>query len=342
MPLAYERHGSGPALMLIHGLGHRRQGWDVLLPLLTPHREVITFDLPGHGQSPPLELNGTDPVRAFAEQIVMLLRELGLDRPHLAGNSLGGALALVLAANGHAASATALSPAGFSSHRYQTRYAHAIFNASRLAAATIAPLVPSLSRSPGGRALLYGAMVSHPGKITPEQARGDVENFTRTGAAIKAFFHKPPRFTASVDVPVTIAWGARDHILPPSNALVARRRLPSARFVTLPACGHVPMTDDPVLVSTVILEGSGDQPGRSGLSRRQTTPMPVPADGGLSIWQRRTIVKPSLRGMPSLAAFSSSWTISTCSMPGSSNAASVSALAAAVARPRRRKSWCTQ
>jgi pimeloyl-ACP methyl ester carboxylesterase len=290
MPLAYERHGSGPALVLIHGLGHRRQGWDVLLPLLTPHREVITFDLPGHGQSPPLQLNGQDPVRAVAAEIVRLLRELGLDRPHLGGNSLGGALALVLAASGHAATATALSPAGFSVHPYQMRYAHAVFNSSRLAAIMIAPLVPSLSRSPRGRALLYGVMVSHPGNITPEQARGDVENFTRTGPAIRAFFHAPPRFTESVDVPVTIAWGDRDHVLPPSNARIARQRLPDARFVTLPACGHVPMTDNPELVASVLLEGSGDQPGRSGLSRRQTIPMPVPADGGLSIWQRRTIV----------------------------------------------------
>jgi pimeloyl-ACP methyl ester carboxylesterase len=335
MPLAYERHGSGPALILIHGLGHRRQGWDVLLPLLTPHREVITFDLPGHGQSHPLELNGTDPVTAVAAEIAKLLRELGLDRPHIAGNSLGGALALVLAANGHAASATALSPAGFATRPYQMRYAHAVFNSSRLAATVIAPLVPSLSRSPGGRALLYGVMVSRPGKVAPEQARGDVENFTRTGAAIRAFFHAPPTFTGSVDVPVTIAWGDKDRVLPPSNAIVARRRLPNARIVTLPGCGHVPMTDNPELVSRVILEGSGDQPGRSGLSRRQTTPMPVPADGGFSIWQRPTIVKPSLRGIPSLASFSSSWMISTCSMPGSSNAASVSALAAAVASPRR-------
>src|SRR5215475_1151510 len=111
MGLAYERHGAGPTMVLLHGVGHRRQAWNPVLDLLTPHRTVITVDLPGHGASPPLRVNGRPAVRAMAEEFAAFLDELGLDRPHLAGNSLGGALALMTGALGRAASVTGLSPA---------------------------------------------------------------------------------------------------------------------------------------------------------------------------------------------------------------------------------------
>lgn len=259
MRLAYDRAGAGPALVLLHGLGHRRQGWAAVRDKLTPYRDVISVDLPGHGQSPPLRANGQPPVEAIAEQIAALLSGLGLSRPHLAGNSLGGTVALTLAAQGRAASVTALSPAGFPGHGYEPYYDRALFSVIRMAARGIRPLVPALSGSTAGRALLYTIMVTRPSQITPEQARGDVAGFVSAGAVMRAVFAGPLRFTAPVpgDVPVTIGWGTSDRVLPPANARVAQRQLPKARFVMLPGCGHVPMTDDPGLVARVLLAGSG-------------------------------------------------------------------------------------
>lgn len=258
MGLAYDRAGSGPPLVLLHGLGHRRQGWGPVLDLITPQREVITVDLPGHGQSPPLGTDGRHPVRVIADEIAELLSGLGIDRPHVAGNSLGGTIALTLAATGHAASVTALSPAGFPASDNEVRYAWAIFTAARLLGRAAMPLVPRLSRSATGRGLLYGVMVTRPGRVTPEQAEADVAGFVAAAAAMRMVFAASARFTAQVpdDVPVTIAWGTSDRVLPQSNARVARRQLPLARFVPLPGCGHVPMTDDPELVAKVLLDGS--------------------------------------------------------------------------------------
>ena len=256
--LAYERAGSGPALVLLHGLGHRRQGWTAVLDKLTPHRDVICVDLPGHGQSPPLQASGQHPVEAITEQVGTLLSELGLARPHLAGNSLGGTIALTLAAQGRAASVTALSPAGFPGHDYEFYHDRILFSFARMAAQGIVPLAPLLSASAAGRALLYGAAITRPDRVTPEQAQGDAAGFASAGDAMRAVFAGPVRFTASVpdQVPVTIAWGTSDRVLPSSNSGVARRQLPNARFVTLPGCGHVPMTDDPDLVAVVLLAGS--------------------------------------------------------------------------------------
>ena len=81
---------------------------------------------------------------------------------------------------------------------------------------------------------------------------------------MRAVFAGPTRFTASVpdDVPVTVAWGTSDRVLPRSSVRVARRQLPKARFVPLPGCGHVPMTDDPDLVARVLLAGSDPRRAR--------------------------------------------------------------------------------
>jgi pimeloyl-ACP methyl ester carboxylesterase len=244
MKLAYERHGTGPTLVLLHGLGHRRQAWQPVLDLLMPRRTVITVDLPGHGESPPLRADGRPPVRAIAEEVFAFFDELGLDRPHVGGNSLGGALALVAGVHGRAATVTGLSPAGFWASPWQPGYAKAVFMSGQLAAVAVRPLLPALARRPLGRRVIEGPFVSRPANITPDQAVADGVAFLRARDAVAAV------------LPVTIAWGSRDRLLPPGQARVAMRRLPHARFVPLPGCGHVPMTDDPDLVAKVLLDGS--------------------------------------------------------------------------------------
>ena len=93
MTLAFDRAGDGPPLVLLHGVGHRRQAWHPVLDRLTPHRDVIMVDLPGHGDSPPLRTKGPVVEEMLAE-VLALFDELGLHRPHIAGNSLGGRIAL--------------------------------------------------------------------------------------------------------------------------------------------------------------------------------------------------------------------------------------------------------
>jgi pimeloyl-ACP methyl ester carboxylesterase len=244
--------------VLLHGVGHRRQAWNAVASLLAPDRELILVDLPGHGDSPPLRTAGRAPAEAMVAEILGLLDELGLQRPHLAGNSLGGALALGTAARGRAATVTALSPAGFWPHNGHFRSAKAIFKVMQLTGKGLQPVVPALARSVPGRALIYAMIVSRPGQLSPEQAAGDAAAFLAARDAVNTILDSPASFTASLpgDVPVTIAWGTHDRVLPPSQARIARQRLPLARFVPLPGCGHVPMTDDPALVAKVLLDGS--------------------------------------------------------------------------------------
>jgi len=260
MGLAYERHGAGPTMVLLHGVGHRRQAWNAVLDLLTPHRTVITVDLPGHGASPPLRgiADGRPAVRAIAAEILAFFDELGLDRPHVAGNSLGGALALLAGAAGRAATVTGLSPAGFWASPWQFGYAKAVFMSAQLTGSVVRPLVPALVRSTLCRSIMDAPFVATPSRKTPEQAAADALAFFSARATVTAVLNRRVSFTEPipVGVPVTIAWGTKDRLLPPSQARVARRRLPQARFVPLAGCGHVPMTDNPRLVARVLLDGS--------------------------------------------------------------------------------------
>jgi pimeloyl-ACP methyl ester carboxylesterase len=259
MGLVFERHGSGPPLVLLHGVGHRRQAWCAVLDRLTPHRDVVLVDLPGHGESPPLRLAGRPVVGALLDEVLGLLDELALERPHIAGNSLGGRLALEAGVAGRAATVTALSPAGFWRSDSEARYARAIFKIMELAGARMQRLAPALSRSTAGRALVYGAIVSRPSRMSPEQARGDMAAFLASRNALHVILAGMTPFTGRVpaDVPVTIGWGTRDRLLPPRQALVAKASVPTARLVPLPGCGHVPMTDNPDRVAGVLLRGSG-------------------------------------------------------------------------------------
>jgi pimeloyl-ACP methyl ester carboxylesterase len=260
--LAYDLQGEGPDLVLLHGLGHRRQGWDPVLDLLTPHRRVIRVDLPGHGESPDLKVPaGTDPVEEIGAQLTDLLSELGIERPHMVGNSLGGALALGAAARGHARSVTGLSPAGFWAAPWQFPYTKSVFQLMATAAGgLLAPILPELVSSPLGRVLTHGAIVAHPGRVSAEQAVGDARSFSRAKDAVYQVLGEKMSFTeaASIpaDVPVTIAWGEWDLLLPISQARVAKEHLPQARFVLLRGCGHVPMSDDPRSIARIILQGS--------------------------------------------------------------------------------------
>jgi pimeloyl-ACP methyl ester carboxylesterase len=255
--VAYERRGSGEPVVLLHGIGHHWQAWEPVLDILAVEREVTAVDLPGFGASSALPdgvgygLEGVVPVLAA------LFEALGLDRPDVAGNSLGGLLALELGRRKLVRSVTALSPAYFWSEP-ERRYASVVLTAMRVGArATPLPLIGRLARTTAGRAALTGTIYARPGRrsaaavVAEARAMREATGFEATLASGRAMFaHDVP------DVPVTIGWGTRDRVLPPRQGIRAKRAIPAARLVRLPGCGHVPMNDDPALVSRVILDGS--------------------------------------------------------------------------------------
>lgn len=256
-----ERRGSGPPLVLIHGIGHRWQAWEPVLDALAEQHQVIAVDLPGFGLSP-VPPGGMPYGMA---QTVALLGEVfaveGLEKPHVAGNSLGGAIALELAAGGLAASATAFSPAGFYTEA-ERRRALRLLGAMRLNTFLPAPVMRTALRLKPVRALCFSGIVAHPTRLSPQRAYEDALSMRRgKGFRPVAKSALTYRFEGSPQVPVTVGWGTKDRILRPNQADRARERLPQARHVALPGCGHVPMSDAPDLVASLILQTTG---GRAG------------------------------------------------------------------------------
>jgi len=256
--LACERHGSGEPLVLIHGLTHRRQAWYPVLDDLAVHREVILVDLPGHGQSPDLIADGRDVPDVLRDMFKAFLDHEGLDRPHVAGNSLGGRIALEAAANGHARSVTALSPAGF--WRTDQSFAHTrrIFTSAATVVDRLGPRADRLAFSRAGRRLVYGVLMSHPGRVPCDVTLGDIRGFRRALPALRTLLDAATPYTNEIDpsIPVTIAWAGRDLVLPRWQAEVARAVLPHANHVTIRGAGHVPMRDDAKHVVRLLLRGS--------------------------------------------------------------------------------------
>ncbi|MGH3322461.1 MAG: alpha/beta fold hydrolase [Streptosporangiaceae bacterium] len=256
---AATRVGEGPPVVLIHGIGHRRQAWDPIVPAVSAEREVIAIDLPGFGESPGLPEDMTYDMPTTMENFAKAFAELGLERPHVVGNSLGGAIAIELGALDLARSVTALSPAGFW-NAVERRYALALLNTVRMSAAVPDRLLTYASRSALVRNRAMSPIFAHPERVAPEDFLADARLLREAPA-----FAPTVRAGHSYDclatpvVPTTVAWGEKDRILPPRQVRLARRRLPDARFVRLPGCGHVPMIDDPELVAKVILQATAGE-----------------------------------------------------------------------------------
>jgi pimeloyl-ACP methyl ester carboxylesterase len=259
--VVFERRGAGPPLVLLHGIGHHWAAWSPVLDRLAEAHDVVAVDLPGFGRSPVPAAGLPADMPALVRGVAELFGALGLTRPHVAGNSLGGAIALELATAGAVASATALSPAGFCSPR-ELRWALTVLSLHRTAARLPAPVLRALFASAPGRTLALGMILARPGRLTVDAALADARAL-RDALAFRAVARagRGYAFAGSPTVPVTVAWGTRDRILPYRQAALARTRLPAARHLDLTGCGHVPMHDDPELVASVILGTSGALPG---------------------------------------------------------------------------------
>jgi pimeloyl-ACP methyl ester carboxylesterase len=256
----FDRGGDGPPLILIHGIAHRWQAWEPVLAELRRHHDVIALDLPGFGRSPRVSKRDPRSIHDVTAQLVEFFRACGVSRPHVAGNSLGGALALELAATGHAASATALSPAGFGTHR-ENWTALGKLSVSRATTCLPTAVLRRSLRSEAVRRTAFATICDRPALLSAERALGDALAMRRgKGYFWYAWALRPYAFAGSPEVPVTVAWAERDRILLPHQAARARAALPAARHVVLDGCGHVPMSDDPALVASVILTTTGAVP----------------------------------------------------------------------------------
>lgn len=256
----HHRQGRGEPLVLLHGVGHHWQAWEPVIGRLAEYFDVIAVDSPGFGASSPLPDHVAPTIGAYVDAFAQWFDELGLARPHLSGNSMGGAIALELARRGRARSVTAISPAGFWTAR-ERRFCQLSLSLLAQTPSALRPLVSAAAGTSAGRTALYAQLFARPWRIPAGPARLALLAAWAAPAfveALTAFDHYD--FVAGDQLGgahTTIAWGERDHLLPfQRQAPRARAALPWARHVTLPGLGHVPFFDDPGMVSEVVLRGT--------------------------------------------------------------------------------------
>lgn len=256
------RGGSGPPLMLLHGFACTWRAWQPTIPLLEPTHEVFAPTLPGHSGGPDLPPGCTATVRTITDELERMLDDEGMSRPHIAGNSLGGWLALELARRGRAASVTAFSPGGaWENDAHVARKLVTLRLGRRLARLCRGP-IDTLIGIPAMRGLLFRQALEHGAHLEPDHIRELVHAATdcRVFEALLGtiMWEQMTPLPPIKGCRVRVVWSERDRIVPVHEFLgPMRERVPHAEFVIMPDVGHLPMLDAPHLVAASILEVAG-------------------------------------------------------------------------------------
>ena len=238
-----ERGGPGPTAVLLHGFGTSKDAWVGFADALPDSFRVLVPDLAGHGGSVRDTAAAYDAPRLAAE-VGAWLDAVAPGPVHVAGNSLGGEVAALLALDrpGRVRSLALFGPAGVDAPRPSTLD-------SLGAAGAENPLVP-VDRA-GVDRLLGLVFAGDPG--VPGPARDVLAaDYAARAPFLRALFARlaerrdrlRPRL-GEIDAPVLLVWGAEDRVLDPSAAGVWAEGLSDVTVRVLPGVGHVPMTERP-------------------------------------------------------------------------------------------------
>jgi pimeloyl-ACP methyl ester carboxylesterase len=259
---ALYRAGEGETLVLLHGFTGTWRHWHPVLADLVARFEVIAPTLAGHAGGPPFPKDGPLTLDVAADSLERHLEELSVGEAHFVGNSMGGTLAIELAARGRARSVVAISPGGGWSPQSgeADRVARFFVRQTRMLRAVRSQL-PRLMRAPRSRYLAMRDVMRHGELVPPLEAIGmansavQCEVIEDVVSALRRGGDALPHDLDRVNVPVLLAWAERDRILPLATCSERfRTEIPGAELRMLPRVGHVPMWDDPPLVVGTIVD----------------------------------------------------------------------------------------
>lgn len=247
-PLNIEKSGAGDPLVLIHGLGSASNAFKPIRPSLDKDFMVVTVDLPGHGKSPYQKGELMDP-ESLALKILEQLSIESIENFNLAGNSLGGWIAMEMAAIApeRVKSLVGIAPAGLWLNPYYARYPGTAL--ARILAKNTIKLAPMALHfetarrfgfadvSPRWREFSYELCLDS--VIAMASAQGYYPAWD--GMLLRRFDRE-----ISESIPVTIIFGDSDRTLPESSCQERSLAPRHARWIIFPETGHAPMWDSPL------------------------------------------------------------------------------------------------
>jgi len=247
--------------VLIHPLGTSKEAWDLLRPLLEPHGRVIARDLPGFGAEPAYDDGREHSVPNYATTVEGWMDDEGIERAHLIGCSMGGAVSLELARRGRALTTTAISPACGATPGFEARWVANQTKMLRDNARRLRSVAARLYDIKPLRATLY-LQYGHPFKLRTEDlvaATGRLADAPGFDDANQSLFTHYGLIgmaapgLAEIRSPVQILWGSRDLCLFPRQGRRVADAIPGATLTYLPGLGHLSMIDDPELIAKLAL-----------------------------------------------------------------------------------------
>ncbi len=253
--------GSGPPLVLLHGLGGTWEYWGRAMALLAGRARCVALDLPGFGQSdaPP----GGFGLDSAVDELAEALRALGSEPAAICGHSLGGPVSVRLALRHPdvVARVIMVGPSGLKpAPVWQDRALKLVPVYRALRHAPVRWERWLLHVGPLRRAALR-ALVDNPATVDHATARSLVDGGREArelkGAIAASFATGLAEEAARLTVPVAAIWGDRDRMVPPGDAQVLRDAVPTAVVRFLPGCGHLPMVERPEAFAALLGELAG-------------------------------------------------------------------------------------
>ncbi len=260
MDFNYIRRGAGKPLLLIHGVGGSWRSWQTILDDLALEREVIAVDLPGHGDTLPLD--GQTTIATLADAVTEFLDANNLTNVDAVGSSMGARLVLELARRGGVlGGVVSLDPGGFW-QGWQVPFFYHSINLSIKLVRALQPVMPQITNSAIGRTLLLAQFSARPWKLSPEVVLDEMRSFAASPVFDELLYNLAYGETQkgapknSIKNPLIIGWGRRDLVCFPSQAKRALELFPDARLHWFDRCGHFPQWDRPQETVRLILDGT--------------------------------------------------------------------------------------
>jgi pimeloyl-ACP methyl ester carboxylesterase len=276
--MAYQMEGSGPALLLIHGIAGSSRTWRDVIPRLTDRFTVIAPDLMGHGQSE--KPVGDYSLGAFASGIRDLLEVLSIDRATVVGQSFGGGVALQLAyQHPERCERLVLVDSGGLGREVSWLLRLMTLPASEYVMPVIFPGFvrdwgDDLFRTINDRGIRLGRVSE---MWSAYASLAEAENRQAFARTIKSVIDPGGQTVSAMDrlylaspMPTLIIWGDRDVIIPVSHAYAAHQAMPGSQLVIIEGVGHFPQIEAPEqLVDALIDFIESTEPAHLGAEDRQ-------------------------------------------------------------------------
>lgn len=261
--VAFRTGGSGPVIVLVHGMAGSADTWRYVMSPLAEHFTVVAPDLPGHGAS--AKPRGDYSLGSLADSLRDLLVMLGHDRATLVGRSLGGGVAmqfayqfpercerLVLVSSGGLGEDVNLLLRALSLPGAEYLLAVGCNRWASNAGAHVSRWLRSIGLRPGPQfADIWDSYTS----LTDSETRAAFMQTLRSvvdpaGQRVSA----RDRLYLACDVPTLIVWGEKDHILPARQAHATHAAIPGSRLEIFAGVGHYPNCEDPERFVDVLVD----------------------------------------------------------------------------------------